>query len=63
MSISGQEIVEKKSSMVKAMSAFVGAHVLSQMVTLSKKELLARHAAANGAESAEGEARLIDTLC
>lgn len=44
LSISGQEVVEKKSSMVKAMTAFVGAHVRSEAVTLSKKELLARHA-------------------
>jgi len=45
LSISGQEVVEKKSTMVKAMSAFVGAHVLNEVVTLSKKELLARHGA------------------
>ena len=45
LSISGQEVVEKKSAMVKAMSAFVGAHVRNEPVTLSKKELLARHAA------------------
>lgn len=52
VSISGQEVVEKKSSMVKAMSAFVGAHVRGEVVTLSKKELLARHAA-NGDPAAE----------
>lgn len=42
LSISGQETVEKKSSMVKAMSAFVGAHSRPEFVILSKKELLAR---------------------
>ena len=42
MSISGQEVVEKKSSMVKAMSAFVGAHAATELVFLSKKELIAR---------------------
>lgn len=42
LAISGQEVVEKKSSMVKAMAAFVGAHALSETVLLSKKELLAR---------------------
>src|SRR5205085_11604276 len=42
LSISGQEVVEKKSSMVKAMSAFVGAHAQPVTVLLSKKELLAR---------------------
>ena len=46
MSISGQEVVEKKSAMVKAMSAFVGAHAASELVLLSKKELLARAEAA-----------------
>ena len=48
MSISGQEVVEKKSAMVKAMSAFVGAHATTQLVLLSKKELLARAESANG---------------
>lgn len=42
MSISGQDVVEKKSQMVKAMSAFVGAHAGNELVFLSKKELLAR---------------------
>jgi hypothetical protein len=46
MSISGQEVVEKKSAMVKAMSAFVGAHAAPELVLLSKKELLARAEAA-----------------
>ena len=48
MSISGQEVVEKKSAMVKAMSAFVGAHAATELVLLSKKELLARAESANG---------------
>lgn len=52
LSISGQEVVEKKSTMVKALAAFVGAHVKPEMVTLSKKELLAAHAS-NGAEGVE----------
>ncbi|MEQ1858575.1 MAG: HlyD family efflux transporter periplasmic adaptor subunit [Chthoniobacteraceae bacterium] len=51
-SISGQEVVEKKSTMVKALAAFVGAHVKPEVVTLSKKELLAAHAS-DGAEGAE----------
>ena len=51
MSISGQEVVEKKSAMVKAMSAFVGAHAATELVLLSKKELLARAESANGSES------------
>ena len=42
LSISGQEVVEKKSSMVKAMAAFVGAHARPESAILSKKELLAR---------------------
>ena len=49
LSISGQEVVEKKSSMVKAMAAFVGAHAQPETVLLSKKELLAR------AETVPGE--------
>ncbi len=48
LSISGQEVVEKKSTMVKALAAFVGAHVKPEMVTLSKKELLAAHASEGG---------------
>ena len=53
LSISGQEVVEKKSSMVKAMAAFVGAHARTEGVVLSKKELLARaEAAQNGSEVA-----------
>jgi hypothetical protein len=42
LSISGQEIVEPKSSMVKAMAAFVEAHVSTETRTLDKKELLER---------------------
>ncbi|MEO7317670.1 MAG: HlyD family efflux transporter periplasmic adaptor subunit [Chthoniobacteraceae bacterium] len=51
MSISGQDVVEKKSAMVKAMSAFVGAHAATEVVFLSKKELLAR---AEAPQSANG---------
>ncbi|MEA3210797.1 MAG: hypothetical protein QOE70_3854 [Chthoniobacter sp.] len=55
--ISGQEVVEKKSSMVKAMAAFVGAHAQKETVILSKKELLARAEAANvvAADPVDGE--------
>lgn len=61
LSISGQEVVEKKSTMVKAMAAFVGVHVKPETVTLSKKELLAAHAS-NGAEgAAEGSAEAAPT--
>ncbi len=42
LAISGQETVEKKSAMVKAMTAFVDAHSASETQILSKKELLAR---------------------
>jgi hypothetical protein len=42
LAISGQEIVEKKSSMVKAMVAFVEAHCADTPRILTKKELLAR---------------------
>lgn len=53
LSISGQEVVEKKSTMVKALAAFVGAHVKGETVVLSKKELLAGHAidASEGVEA------------
>lgn len=52
LSISGQEVVEKKSSMVKAMAAFVGAHATAETVVLSKKELLARAEAPSATEPA-----------
>lgn len=52
LSISGQEVVEKKSTMVKALAAFVGAHVKPEMITISKKELLADHAS-EGSEGVE----------
>jgi hypothetical protein len=42
LAISGQEIVEPKSSMVKAMAAFVEAHAADDTRTLDKKELLDR---------------------
>ncbi|HET6407381.1 MAG TPA: hypothetical protein VFG14_05825, partial [Chthoniobacteraceae bacterium] len=49
LAISGQEVVERKSTMVKAMAAFVGVHVKPEFVVLSKERLLAAHAA-NGTE-------------
>jgi biotin carboxyl carrier protein len=58
LAISGQENVEKKSSMVKGMAAFVGAHAREEFVVLSKKELLARAEAGRnpgGPDSANGE--------
>ena len=42
LAISGQEIVEPKSAMVKAMAAFVEAHSAPETRTLDKKELLER---------------------
>ena len=42
LAISGQETVEPKSSMVKAMAAFVEAHAAEDTRTLDKKELLDR---------------------
>ncbi len=64
LAISGQEVVEKKSSMVKAMAAFVGAHAQPTTVLLSKKELLARAESAltdNGElpPAAEGEEQAV----
>jgi biotin carboxyl carrier protein len=59
LSISGQEVVEKKSTMVKAMGAFVGAHVKPEMVILSKERLLAMHGV--GVEPAEGESSQLAT--
>ena len=54
--ISGQEVVEQKSMLVKAMAAFVGAHAGTQTRILDKKELLARAQGpenpANGSEAA-----------
>lgn len=57
LAISGQEVVERKSTMVKAMAAFVGAHAKPEFVVLSKERLLAAHAA-NGGEGSNPE----DTL-
>jgi hypothetical protein len=42
LAISGQETVEPKSSMVKAMAAFVEAHAAAETRILDKKELLDR---------------------
>jgi hypothetical protein len=46
LAISGQEVVEKKSAMVKAMATFVEAHCAGETQVLSKKELLERASAA-----------------
>jgi hypothetical protein len=65
LSISGQEVVEKKSSMVKAMAAFVGAHASTEGVVLSKKELLARAEAAqngNGSDTLATRHARTDTI-
>ena len=63
MSISGQEVVEKKSAMVKAMSAFVGAHAATGLVLLSKKELLARAEAVQQANGASHDGELAIARC
>lgn len=60
LAISGQEVVEHKSTMVKSMASFVGAHVKPEFVVLSKERLLAAHAAnggEGGATDAEGKPR------
>jgi hypothetical protein len=56
--ISGQEVVEPKSTMVKAMGAFVGAHVKPEFVVLSKERLLAAHAATETGAEASAPARI-----
>lgn len=74
LAISGQEVVERKSSMVKAMRAFVGAHSRPEaflkppdstsgpaqprheLLLLSKKELIARHASSGNGEQAHDPA-------
>jgi hypothetical protein len=50
LAISGQETVEPKSAMVKAMAAFVEAHAATETRILDKKELLERAEAAKGVE-------------
>ena len=52
LAISGQETVEPKSAMVKAMAAFVEAHIAAETRILDKKDLLARAEAVRG----EGDA-------
>jgi hypothetical protein len=54
LAISGQEIVEPKSAMVKAMTAFVEAHAARETRILDKKELLTRAEAAKGMGGASG---------
>jgi hypothetical protein len=48
LAISGQESVEPKSAMVKAMAAFVEAHIAQETRILDKKELLERAEAKKG---------------
>ncbi|HEX8312716.1 MAG TPA: HlyD family efflux transporter periplasmic adaptor subunit [Chthoniobacteraceae bacterium] len=60
LAISGQEVVERKSSMVKAMAAFVGAHAKPETVLLSKKELIARAEAAQGPVTGELPTAVVD---
>ena len=55
LAISGQETVEPKSSMVKAMSAFVEAHVAQETRLLDKRELLEQ---AEAGKSGAGNASL-----
>lgn len=73
LAISGQETVEKKSSMVKTMAAFVEAHCApaGETQTLSKKELLERAEAqktngaavsVNGGENAALALRSTDAI-
>jgi len=50
LAISGQETVEPKSSMVKAMAAFVEAHIAEDTRILDKKELLERAEAIKSGE-------------
>jgi hypothetical protein len=52
LAISGQETVEPKSAMVKAMAAFVEAHFAQETRILDKKELLERAEAIKTADSA-----------
>jgi hypothetical protein len=51
LAISGQETVEPKSAMVKAMAAFVEAHAAQETRILDKRELLERAEAGKGGES------------
>lgn len=60
LAISGQETVERKSAMVKAMAAFVEAHGAETLKILSKKELLAR-AEAQREEGSGQELAIIGT--
>jgi hypothetical protein len=58
LSISGQEVVERKSTMVKAMAAFVGAHAKPEFVVLSKERLLAAHTANGATETSDATPRV-----
>jgi biotin carboxyl carrier protein len=58
LAISGQEVVESKSSMVKSVAAFVAAHCApgGEIQVLSKKELLAKAGVLQTESSPEGAA-------
>ena len=56
LAISGQETVEPKSAMVKAMAAFVEAHAATETRILDKKELLERAEAGKAGGDAQSPA-------
>jgi len=56
LAISGQETVEPKSAMVKAMAAFVEAHIAQETRILDKAELLERAEALKTGEAPAGSA-------
>ena len=56
LAISGQETVEPKSAMVKAMAAFVEAHAAQETRILDKKELLERAEASKAGDSGDSGA-------
>ena len=65
LSISGQEIVESKSAMVKSMAAFVAAHHgngVAELQVLSKKELLERAEASKTGEELALSAGVTDQI-
>ncbi len=61
LAISGQETVEPKSAMVKAMTAFVEAHSAQETRILDKKELLERAEAAKAGDAAGSAAPALPT--
>lgn len=56
LAVSGQEIIEQKSALVKAMTAFVGAHCQAETRILNKRELLPDGGAAPAGEAREAAA-------